>query len=59
MFIECNKKLAINNLKEMGVTYQQDYNKNKMISTTLDYILGILESYNKQYWLEAGTLLGN
>jgi hypothetical protein len=50
--------LANTNLKEMGVTYQQNYIKNKIISSTLDYILGILESFNKEYWLEAGTLLG-
>jgi hypothetical protein len=42
----------------MGVTYQQNYNKNKMISKTLDYILTKLESMNKEYSIEAGTLLG-
>ncbi|CAF0938365.1 unnamed protein product [Brachionus calyciflorus] len=57
-FIECNYDLAKYNYVSSGYRYRQNLTKNEIVSTKLDYIKQIIESYHKDYWLAGGTLLG-
>ena len=58
MFIECNKKLARLNRDSLGSEYKIDYKRENDFLHGLKYIKSILEGFNKNYWLAAGTLLG-
>ena len=51
-FIECNKKLLKDSLANEK---QENSYKSKL---GLLYAKAVLESYRKNYWLAAGTLLG-
>jgi hypothetical protein len=42
----------------MGEDYKMDEDKNVKASFVLKYVKSVLESYQKNYWLAAGTLLG-
>ena len=56
-FVECNKKLAKENLKLLGSEYKQDNKKNQMIAPVIEHITRTLESLGKHYWLAGGALL--
>jgi hypothetical protein len=57
-FIECNRTLAVNNLRLLGDSYKQNVDRNKMLSPVMSHISKTLEGLYKHYWLAGGTLLG-
>ena len=57
MFIECNKKLSELNIQAAGYRPINKKTQNDFL-VGLKYIKNVLEGYNKNYWLAAGTLLG-
>ena len=54
-FLECNVDLAY---KILSFTYKQNKQKNEEIEKSINFITKKLESFNVNYWLGGGTLLG-
>ena len=58
-FIECNKEYAKESVKKMGNNYTAGELQILKAQNGLVYVKSILEGFKKNYWLAAGTLLGN
>ena len=54
----CDKSLADWNYNISNGTYKQNEEKNEKMLSGLSYIVSVLESMLKPYWIGSGTLLG-
>ncbi len=58
-FVECNREYAKDSLNRMKGDYSADEQQIKIARHGIVYVTSIIESFQKNYWLAAGTLLGN
>ena len=58
-FVECNREYAKDSLKRMKGNYNADKDQILKARHGIVYVTSIIESFQKNYWLAAGTLLGN